>query len=564
MVIDIFSMSGLALLALFILSATVVADFLLEHVMRIKNSVFLRSLLVGILVLGFNAVLHKPEDTPAIVHQEKSVVPQFSNDFFTTVKSELCGEVDEKTLVETGWGSITFDTASAAVTSLKLRRIGQRELTIPFETLSSQEIPHFLFALNGMPLTYWLLVEQNEQQNTIELLYETSVSDEGLVLRKRFIVDKYAHKVDLVVEVVSQRNAKEACLSVFYAEPADIKYGTNSVERCDVRKVDDATIILHNKEGVAQAINKAKLADDYWKRPSLCCFENRYLVNALIKDSDSFTEYCSFVQDADSKVVSAALHKNIKNAGSYTLSFYLGPKTKEALAAVDERLDNLLLGSFWSPLALLTRILLYTTNWLYSLVKNYGIAIFLLTLIIKMVLLPFSVDEDEQERRRSAYNKKIAYIRQKYKDDPQGLLREQGRLLRTDGLGTGQSVIGMLVQFPLIIALGRLFSNSVEIYQAPMLWLSDLSACDAYWLVSVICFVVFMAKALLMMNNKPGELQLFKSLALGLVISIVMSYVTAGFAIYMIASFVFEMVWYIVKQYALSNWLKKSEDVAYD
>ena len=120
----------------------------------------------------------------------------------------------------------------------------------------------------------------------------------------------------------------------------------------------------------------------------------------------------------------------------------MGPKTESAIAQVDPRLEGAIEYSGW--LAPLSRLLLYLLKFLHSYVHNYGLAIVLLTIAIKLMLNPFSFKGKHARKKQEEYQRKLAYIQQKYKNEPELLARERADLIRKHGM-PGLGAIGAYV-----------------------------------------------------------------------------------------------------------------------
>ena len=89
----------------------------------------------------------------------------------------------------------------------------------------------------------------------------------------------------------------------------------------------------------------------------------------------------------------------------WTLSFYLGPKESTAMTAVDNRLEKALdYSGFWAPIS---RLLLLILNWLFLYLHNYGWAIVILTILIKLVLIPFSLRAERGSKERTESQKRL-------------------------------------------------------------------------------------------------------------------------------------------------------------
>ena len=165
-----------------------------------------------------------------------------------------------------------------------------------------------------------------------------------------------------------------------------------------------------------------------------------------------------------------------------TYFFYLGPKTLDELRKYDQhpelREDNLSkLASSRGILAPLERVLKWMLQGLYKVVRNYGIAIILLTLIIKILFFPLTKKGSQATLRMQALAPKIKELQEKYKDNPKKLQAEMANFYKQEGYNPLAGCLPMLLQIPIFIAMYGLFNNHFELRGASFIpgWIPDLS-----------------------------------------------------------------------------------------
>ena len=159
---------------------------------------------------------------------------------------------------------------------------------------------------------------------------------------------------------------------------------------------------------------------------------------------------------------------------SYTL--YLGPKETSALNAVDTAFDRAI-DFGWAhfiarPLVLLLRML-------YSATGNYGVAIILLTIMVKLVFFPLSNKSFKSMSAMKKIQPQMERLREQYKDDKEKLNKETMELYRNNKVNPLGGCIPMLVQLPVFIGLYQGLLYAIELRQAPFFgWILDLSQPD--------------------------------------------------------------------------------------
>ena len=168
--------------------------------------------------------------------------------------------------------------------------------------------------------------------------------------------------------------------------------------------------------------------------------------------------------------------------------FYLGPKTQEALniyntgkntfsireASLNEAASS---RGIWGVLAPLERLLKWLLLGFYGVVHNYGIAIILLTLLIKILFFPLTKKGSEATLRMQALAPKIKELQEKYKNDPQKMRTEMGKFYQQEGYNPLSGCLPMLLQLPIFIAMYNLFNNHFDLRGAGFIpgWIPDLS-----------------------------------------------------------------------------------------
>jgi YidC/Oxa1 family membrane protein insertase len=131
--------------------------------------------------------------------------------------------------------------------------------------------------------------------------------------------------------------------------------------------------------------------------------------------------------------------------------------------------------------------------WIYGLVGNYGVAIILLTVAIRLLLFPLMHTSTVSMRKMQKLQPKIKEIQSKYKKKKQDqqarakMNQEMMALYKQEGVNPMGGCLPMLVQLPILWALYKLFLNAIELRHAPfMLWIQDLSAKDPYYITPIL------------------------------------------------------------------------------
>ena len=180
-----------------------------------------------------------------------------------------------------------------------------------------------------------------------------------------------------------------------------------------------------------------------------------------------------------------------------SLVSYWGPKEYDLLHALRNGLEGTIdLGSL-KPLVL---PLLYALHWIYDrVVANYGWAIVLLTIVIKVLLLPLTHKSTMSMRKMQELNPRVQAIRDRYRSklrDKQGkpnleaqrkMNEETMAVYKEAGVNPAGGCLPMVIQLPILYAFYRLLSTAVDLRLAPWLgWIHDLSAADPYLVLPIV------------------------------------------------------------------------------
>jgi len=159
---------------------------------------------------------------------------------------------------------------------------------------------------------------------------------------------------------------------------------------------------------------------------------------------------------------------------SYRFKVYCGPKDMDLLKKADHQLSRIIDFGWFGPVARPVLALLKLIN---RVVHNYGVAIILLTVLIKAVFWPITNKGMKSMKQMQKLGPKIAKIKEKYKDDKERQNQEMMRLYQTYKINPLGGCMPMLIQIPVFFALYRVLMQAIELRHAPFcLWITDLSA----------------------------------------------------------------------------------------
>jgi YidC/Oxa1 family membrane protein insertase len=177
---------------------------------------------------------------------------------------------------------------------------------------------------------------------------------------------------------------------------------------------------------------------------------------------------------------SLALPFNHQQDQNYGMRFYLGPNHYQTLKSIDELGLEKLIPLGWGIFGWVNRFLVIPTfNYLNSFNWSYGIIILLLTILVRIVILPFTFGSFKSQAKMKVLQPEMQELNEKYGDDPMKKQQETMNLYRKAGVNPLGGCIPGLLQLPVMIAMFRFFPSSIELRQQQFLWAHDLSTYDS-------------------------------------------------------------------------------------
>jgi YidC/Oxa1 family membrane protein insertase len=242
---------------------------------------------------------------------------------------------------------------------------------------------------------------------------------------------------------------------------------------------------------------------------------------------------------------------NSAKDGSLTGSAFFGPKVAAVLDKYGlER--TLRFGTF----GIIARFFLAALVWLNKFTKNYGFAIIVLTILIKMVLYPLQHKWIVSMKKMQKIQPKMEAIKSRYKkartdpDQRQKMNTEMMKLYQTEGINPAGGCLPMLVQFPIFVGFYNLLAHSIELRGAPfILWIHDLSAKDpSYVLPLLMTVAMFVQQWITPSTADPAQKKAF------MVVPIVFGWIFKEFAAGLVIYWLVQNVLTILQQLIMNKW----------
>jgi len=207
-------------------------------------------------------------------------------------------------------------------------------------------------------------------------------------------------------------------------------------------------------------------------------FEGTYFMTGVIPESQSSQ---TLKLSSDGEVIHTLLVSPeevlpAKGHLQYNYQVYFGPKRMSTLKEAGHDLERIVNFGWFDKIA---KPALYLLNFFYKYVGNYGIAIILVTVLIKILFWPIAQKGLKSMKNMQKIQPKMAKLKEKYKNDSARLNQEMMNLYKTYKVNPLGGCLPMLLQIPVFFALYKVLLQAIELRHAPfMLWITDLSAPD--------------------------------------------------------------------------------------
>ncbi len=156
--------------------------------------------------------------------------------------------------------------------------------------------------------------------------------------------------------------------------------------------------------------------------------------------------------------------------------FYAGPKDYELLRSLDNGLERAINFGFFGFLG---KPMFFILKAIYGVVRSYGVAIILLTTLIKILFIPLTHKQHKSMEDMQKIQPEISAIRERYKGDTENMNRQIMDLYKKHKVNPAAGCLPLLIQIPVFFALYNVLLSAIELRQAPFLYIKDLSAADA-------------------------------------------------------------------------------------
>ncbi|MBN8264778.1 MAG: membrane protein insertase YidC [Xanthomonadales bacterium] len=232
-------------------------------------------------------------------------------------------------------------------------------------------------------------------------------------------------------------------------------------------------------------------------------------------------------------------------------TLWVGPKLAEQLKAVAPGLD---LAMDYGIFTVLSKPIHWLLTQLHKLTHNWGWAIVLLVILIKLALYPLSAAQYRSMAKMRKFQPRIEQLKERYGDDKQKFQMAMLELYKKEKINPAGGCLPILIQMPVFLALYYVLLEAVELRQAPWIlgWINDLTARDPYFILPIVNGAVMWLtqKMTPMVGMDPMQKKMMQMMPL--VMAVMFAFFPAGLVLYWVTNGALGMLqqWWNTKRYA--------------
>lgn len=230
----------------------------------------------------------------------------------------------------------------------------------------------------------------------------------------------------------------------------------------------------------------------------------------------------------------------IKPVSNFNFKSVFMRKNYDDLKELGHNLQSAVDFGIWAVIAV---PILRGLQYFYTLLNNYGLAIIVLTILIRFLTFPLQYKSFVSMKKMQVVQPEMKAIREKYKDDPQRLQKETMALFKRTGANPMGGCLPMLLQMPIFFAFYKVLFTSVELVDAPFyFWISDLSEKDPFYILPVLMGIAMFLNMKLTPQTTMDPAQQKVMMLMPVMFSIFMLNLPSGLTLYILVSTIVGML----------------------
>ena len=325
---------------------------------------------------------------------------------------------------------------------------------------------------------------------------------EGIIFSKKIEVDnKYLFKITETI-----RNEKNKTIELFHYSQIT-KNTKPTTENFYILHEGLIGVVDKNlKEETYSTIEKEKKT--YAGKSGWFGITDKYWMSAIIPESGkSFKGEYSFANSYKANfIISEPTIANPQKSTSATLKIFIGAKEVYPIDNYTEieKIDRFDLSIDWGWFYFITKPLFFVIDYIFKIVGNFGLAIIILTLIVRILFFPLNNYSFKSMAKMKVLQPEMLRIKELYKDDMKRTQQEMMALYKREKVNPLSGCLPILVQIPIFFAVYKMLFVTLEMRHAPFFgWIKDLSAADPTTIFNLFGLIPWNPPSFLMIGVWP-------------------------------------------------------------
>ena len=393
--------------------------------------------------------------------------------------------------VETDLFRAVFSTKGASLKRLVLKKYrenagaGGKEITLIGE--ESPDNYSLITEAGGIAIDSSAVYNVNADEVTVsrgdkkELVFSW-ISPQGIMVRKSYTIQGDSYAIMLSQRLLNSSAARqEGTVRLLLNNPATPRNNDTRFEQMGAVTFADTTLKIDSVKDLEKGPKQ------YDKGILWSGFDDKYFLSAVLAVNSDITHVTIAKNPAGREINTITFTPVTMDPGqevSREAKLYFGPKDLDILKAQGNDLERAIDLGWFSAIA---KPLLHILKFLYRFVHNYGIAIIIVTVVLKVLFFPLTYKSYKSMKDMQKLQPKMAELKEKFKNDRDAMNKAIMELYKTHKVNPMGGCLPMIVQIPVFFALYKALMFSIELRHAPfMFWIQDLSAKDPYYVTPLI------------------------------------------------------------------------------
>ena len=325
---------------------------------------------------------------------------------------------------------------------------------------------------------------------------------EGVVFSKKIEVDdKYLFKITETI-----RNEKSKTIELFHYSQITKNTKPNTENFYILHEGLIGVVDKNLKEETYSTIEKEKKT--YTGKSGWFGITDKYWMSAIIPESGkSFKGEYSFANSYKANfIISEPTIANPQKSTSNTLKIFIGAKEVYPIDIYTEKekIDRFDLSIDWGWFYFITKPLFFVIDYIFKIVGNFGVAIIILTLLVRILFFPLNNYSFKSMAKMKVLQPEMLRIKELYKDDVKRTQQEMMALYKREKVNPLSGCLPILVQIPIFFAVYKMLFVTLEMRHAPFFgWIKDLSAADPTTIFNLFGLIPWNPPSFLMIGVWP-------------------------------------------------------------